>query len=191
MKKISFLIILLITVGYYSCERDDLCPDSTQTTAKLILEAFDLSNQEDNKNIFDLRILGVGKEDDDVLVVKLAGSTTEIVYDGSRDVDVVYLPLRTDADETQFKLRQDYAINDNGTPEDTSDDIIEGNEDIITISYDREELFVSRACGFRTVFKNVTVRIEDDGDTWVKLIQSVNDNQSVEDEANTHFNLFH
>ena len=101
------------------------------------------------------------------------------------------LPLKTTETSTQFKLHQEYAYDNNGTPDDTSDDIISGNEDIITIAYATEEIYVSRACGFKTAFKNVTVNVEDDGDKWIQIIQSVNDNQSVEDETAAHFKIFH
>ena len=67
-----------------------------------------------------------------------------------------------------------------------------GNEDIITITYNTEQEYVSRACGFKTVFKNVLITLDDtDTDRWIDLIQSVDDNQTIEDETTTHFNFFH
>ena len=50
---------------------------------------------------------------------------------------------------------------------------------------------MSRACGYKTIFKNVTLTIEPDSDNWIKSRQPLNDNQSVEDEKETHFNIFH
>ncbi len=172
---------MLFIIGNYSCERDDLCPDTTATTPKLVIESFDISNQEDSKNIFDLRIVGLDREDP--LTVVLAGTESEINYDGSGDFSTVYLPLRTDADETVYRLIQEYA-------EDSEGNQTEGNEDTITISYDREDVYVSRACGFKTVFRNVTISRASDGDEWITLIQATNENQSVEDESEAHFNLF-
>ncbi|GAL77203.1 hypothetical protein JCM19274_4916 [Algibacter lectus] len=79
-------------------------------------------------------------------------------------------------------------------PDDDTDDFLsdESNIDIITINYSRTEVFVSRACGYKTIYENVTVQIESDEDNWIESIQPpLNSNQSVEDETETHFNLFH
>ncbi|WP_338358843.1 DUF6452 family protein, partial [Yeosuana marina] len=104
--------------------------------------------------------------------------------------DSIVLPLKTDATSTQYKLHEDYTYNDNGTPDDTSDDTVGGNEDIITINYSTEEVYVSRACGYKTIFKNVTLTIPKT-DNWIQSKESLTENQSVEDETAAHFKLFH
>lgn len=177
---IAFVISLTI-----SCERDDICAEATPTTPRLIIDLFDLSSQEDSKNVFDLVVIGVGNDE---------------VLDGFFviNTDNIILPLKTEdsgtgevASSTQYILHKEYTFDDNDTPDDTSDDIIGGNPDIITINYSTELVFVSRACGYKTIFQNVTITIEDDGDNWILSRQSINDNQSVEDETTTHFNFFH
>lgn len=172
------MIIPASIVMTISCERDDICPDATPTTPSLILRAYDFSNQENRKNVFGLRIQGINNND--VLTGYNIVTTDSIV-----------LPLRTDTIATQFKLHKEYTFDDNGTPEDTSDDIYGGNEDIITIKYATEQVFVSRACGYKTIFKNVTLTIVPDSNNWIKSRQSANDNQSVEDETAAHFNIYH
>ncbi|MGC6432498.1 MAG: DUF6452 family protein [Jejuia sp.] len=183
IKKLSVFIIILggILIGIYSCERDDLCPETTQTTASVVIETFDALDPEQNKNVFGLRIQGI--DNDEVL------EGYDVVSSGS-----LVLPLRTDADETQYRLHQDYEVDDNDTPDDPSDDIFLGNEDIITITYIREDVYVSRACGYKTVYNNVRIVLQDDSvdtDQWINRIQAENDNQIVENEAETHFKLFH
>ena len=166
-------------IGNFSCERDDICPETTPTTPRLIIDLHDFANQEDKKNVFDFRVQGV--DNDKVLEgYNVIGATDDII-----------LPLRTNTNSTQYKLHIDYAINDNGTPDVTSDDFIDGNEDIITISYSTEDVYVSRACGYKTIFKNVTLTIEPDTDNWIKLKESLIENQSIEDETTTHFILYH
>lgn len=185
MKKVGTLILMLVLVGNYSCERDDLCPASTQTTARLVIEAFDVSLPDDSKNIFGLRIEGLDDEGNGIGVLE--------TYDVVTSSELV-LPLRTDSDVTRYKLHQRYSINDNGTPDNPDDDFEEGNEDIITITYITEDVFVSRACGFKTVFNNVQIRIDVDDiddDEWIRAIQTENDNQIVENEAEAHFILLH
>ncbi|MFD1162420.1 DUF6452 family protein [Hwangdonia seohaensis] len=177
--KYLFLPIMVLVIGITaSCERDDICPESTSTTPSLIIDAFDIDNQEDVKNVFDLVVAGIGNNS------VLPG------YAITRTANLI-LPLKTTEDTTQYVLINEATINDNGTPDDTTDDFYDGNQDIITISYTREEVFVSRACGYKTIFKDVEVVVETDSDNWIQLIQPVNNPQSVEDETATHFNLFH
>lgn len=178
IKRISLAVFLLATVC--TCERDDICPEDVPTTPRLILEFFDVSNQENNKNVPNLRVQGVGNDE------ALSDFT------GSSAVSEVELPLKTDESSTSFSFRRDYAIDDNGTPGDTSDDFVTGNEDIITINYITENVYVSRACGYKTIYKTVNIQFDlDDMDRWIVLAQPLNDNQSIEDETTTHFNFFH
>ena len=181
MKYFKFLFLLaivLMIVISSSCERDDICPDATPTTPSLILRAYDFSNQENRKNIFGLRVQGINNNN--VL------TNYNIVTS-----DSIVLPLRTDTIATQYRLHKEYTFDDNNTPDDTSDDIYGGNEDIITVRYATEQVFVSRACGYKTIFKNVTLTIVQDGNNWILSRQSANDNQSVEDETAAHFNIYH
>lgn len=181
MKYFKFIVIPIIVLAIsmtISCERDDICPESTPTTPRLIIDFYDVSIQEDSKNVFDLVVSGVDNDD---------------ILEGFAFVDTgnIVLPLKTDEDSTQYVLVKNASINDNATPDDNEDDFIEGNYDTITINYTRELLFVSRACGYKTIFNNVTISIVDDADNWILSRESINDNQSVEDETTTHFNLFH
>lgn len=177
--KILFVPVIAIAMGSISCERDDICPESTSTTPRLIIDLYDSENPENTKNVFDLVVIGVGNEDE--------------VLDGYSivDTDQLLLPLKTDDNTTQYRLIEGYSYDDNDTPDDTSDDIVSGNEDIITINYSREQVYVSRACGYKTVFKNVTLTIEPDDDNWIISREPLTDNQSVEDETTTHFNITH
>jgi hypothetical protein len=183
MKYFRFIIIpVLILVGIsLACEPDDICPAATSTTPRLIIDFYDVSNPENPKNVFDFRIEGVGQS------TFLDGkdlSGNDITYDGLSNFDVALLPLKTDANTTQFVLIKDYEFVDGATPP-------KGNRDTITINYSRELVYVSRACGYKTIYKNVTLTIESDDDNWMKSREPLNDNQSVENEFETHFNVTH
>lgn len=167
--KILALVFGIITVFSMGCEPDDICPESTATTPNLIIRFYDISNQDSKKNVFNLRVKGVGNDNPltDYNIV-----TT----------DSIVLPLKTNASGTQYALHKEYSNLDN---------ILGGNEDLITINYSTEQVYVSRACGYKTVFKNVTLTIINDGDNWIQSKESINDNQSVEDEKAAHFKLYH
>ena len=178
MKKITSLLLLFLTLS--SCERDDICEEDKPTTPRLIIDFKDLVNPESPKNVFSFRV-----ED--------ADDSSHYLEDYN-DVKTskAILPLKTTENSTQFALYEDFnEIDDNGTPDDDTDDIDLSNKDIITITYAREDIYVSRACGYKTIFKNVIITVEDDGNNWIQLIQSINDNQSIEDETTTHFNILH
>ncbi|MFL1011633.1 DUF6452 family protein [Flavisericum labens] len=176
--KILFIPVLLIVVMSISCERDDICPESTPTTPRLVIDFLDANNSDNKKNVFDIVVAGVGNENilDDYNFVSAS---------------TLLLPLKTTENSTQFVVFKEADVNDNGTPDDSSDDFVDGNQDVITINYSREQVFVSRACGYKTIFKNVTLTIEPDGDNWMLSRQPLTDNQSVEDETTTHFNITH
>ena len=44
MKKISLFTLFLFIIVNFSCERDDICPESTPTTPSLIIDVFDIDN---------------------------------------------------------------------------------------------------------------------------------------------------
>ncbi|WP_295986695.1 DUF6452 family protein [uncultured Algibacter sp.] len=176
--KVLIIPILLIAMLSISCERDDICPDATPTTPRLIIDLLDALNPGTKKNVFDLVVIGV--DNDDFL--------PDYIF---QDTDDLILPLRTDDNTTEYILIKEASVNDNGTPNDNTDDFVDGNQDRITLNYSREEVFVSRACGFKTIFKNVTLTIVQDGDNWMLSREPLTDNQSVEDETTTHFNISH
>ncbi|MCB0383658.1 MAG: hypothetical protein KDD05_10305 [Psychroserpens sp.] len=181
LKSILYSLIILVATSTISCERDDICPQDVPTTPRLLLEFYDVSNQENIKTVPNLFIQGIGNSE------ALTG------FSGTTGITEVQLPLKTDENSTSFRFIKDYAIDNNGTPNDTSDDFETGNEDIITINYITENVYVSRACGYKTIFKTVNIQFgdEDISERWIVLAQPLNDNQSIEDETTTHFIFFH
>jgi len=166
MKKI--IVLFLLFSAFYSCEKDDICSESTPTTPKLIIRFYDISSQEETKNVTGLRVTAFDENNIEVLISNLNIVTT----------DSISLPLRTDANLTKFVLYKDYV-----------DDVTIGNPDTVTIRYEREDVYVSRACGFRTIFNNLTFSFENDGDNWI-----VNDeviNSLIDNETTAHVKIFH
>lgn len=177
MKKI--IALLLLFSAFYSCEKDDICSETTPTTPKLIIRFYDISSQEETKNVTGLRVTAFDENNTEVLISNLNVVTA----------DSINLPLRTDADLTKFVFHKEYDIDDNDTPNDTSDDIILGNPDTITITYQREDVYVSRACGFKTIFKNLTFSSEIDSDNWIINHEIIN--FTVDNETTAHVKIFH
>ena len=177
--KIIIFPFVLIVILLSSCEKDDICAETTPTTPKIILRFYDITSQDDTKSATGLRVTGLDDNDEEVAISGLSLVTT----------DSINLPLRTDADVTKFIFHKDYGIDDNGTPEDPDDDIVLGNPDVVIISYQREDVYVSRACGFKTTFNNLSFSFEADADNWI--INSEIINTTVENEFTAHVKVFH
>jgi len=134
MKKIytSLLIVLLILSG---CEKDDICAD--ETTPRLIIEFYDLSNPANLKNVLNLK-------------VKAEGATDYIIFNKSLPIDdedrylfsgnKLELPLKINDSITKYRL----ILNSTSTAN--------ANEDCLQFNYTPQNIFVSRACGFKTIF---------------------------------------
>lgn len=123
MKKI--LALLLLTLSFSGCEKDDICTD--ETTPRLVLEFYDDANPANTKNVTNLKIKGEGA----------FGDLDLGTFNG---VSKIYLPLKTTENTTKYSL-----IRNSGSPS--------ANEDFFQFNYTREELFVSRACGYKTIFE--------------------------------------
>lgn len=178
MNRYALSLITICFIALSSCERDDICSATTPTTPNAIITFYDVSNISTLKSVTGLRIIGEGQVD--------ALSTVNVVT-----TDSIAIPLRTTMNSTKYTFHKDYTYDDNGTPEDTSDDVIGGNPDIVTFNYALDEIYVSRSCGYKTIFRNFTIEVEDDGDNWIQTLLNVTDNITIENESQAHINIRH
>lgn len=192
MKKISLIIIFTVTLIFafttQSCERDDICAETTATTPQLIIRFYNVTSQENTKNVTDLRAYGINNSGEEIVIPEVNILTT----------DSIALPLRTEANEVRFVLHRNYAVDNNDTPDDPEDDFETGNPDIITVSYTTEQVYVSRACGFKTIFNDLVFTIEEEVDdpdndlgNWLQQFIITATNNTVDDETAAHINIFH
>ena len=177
-KHILFLLIALTAI-ILSCEKDDICAAETPTTPQLVLRFYDIASQDDTKVVTGL--LAYTFDDMDNVIA--------ILGEGIATRDSIAIPLRTDMNSTNFVLHRDYEIDDNGTPDDETDDIILGNPELITVNYEREDVYVSRACGYKTIFNSISFSVESDTDNWIVNSQIINTN--VENQNAAHVQVFH
>ena len=176
MKKLFLIAILVVLI---SCEKDDICAEGTPTTPQLILEFFDVSDPDTLKNVSQLFVYGLDDADQPMV---LAGQSVS-------NKSQVTVPLRTNVDLTKSVFHMDYEVDDNGTPDDDSDDIVLGNPEVVHINYTREDVYVSRACGYKTIFNGLTATLQPDADNWILNITI--ENETVENETVTHVKIFH
>ncbi len=165
MKKLLFIV--LIAFGFSSCEKDDICSD--ETTPKLILEFFNISDPTSNLNVTNLKVLSNYNDEDKELGTFNA-------------VSKIGLPLLITEDTTTYKL----ILNSTNT--------LVANEDILQFNYARNEVFVSRACGFKMTYQLNSPGgvVHTDGETldqkWIKNI--VIETNSITTANETHIKIY-
>lgn len=169
MKK-TIALILVLSV-FLSCEKDDICSSEVSTTAKLVLRFYDITDQDETKAVPNLLVYGLNDLSEIVLFdhIGLSTSTT----------DSIAIPFRTDINLTRFVLHRDVV----------DGDLTTGNFDIITANYEREDVYVSRACGYKTNFNSLALNLEPDADNWV--INSEILNSTVNNETKAHVKILH
>ncbi|MEL1241437.1 DUF6452 family protein [Flavobacterium flavipallidum] len=178
MKKI-LLLLFVLSFSFSSCEKDDICDANTVTTPRLVITFYDYNNSSIEKNVSNLSIFGDGMEE----AVTFSGST---LINGS----TVSIPLKVNAETTKFHFILNYG---------STNVIVPANEDIITFNYTTKNIYVSRACGYKT---NFTLN-PDTSDTkpfehtdaatpdqkWIQYIAVENSN--IDNENETHLAIYH
>ena len=147
---------------FLGCSRDDICSGETLTTPKLVIVFKNVLNPTEGKAVSGFSIKADYSNDVTVL------ETTS--------TDSIAIPLRTAANETRFRFIQNTDTNSE-------------NIDIVTFNYETNELYVSRACGFKTNYSNLTAEVTDDAVNWIQNI--IIENQLVEDEQEAHITILH
>jgi hypothetical protein len=136
MKKIiAFLLILGFASS--SCEPDDICDPATPTTPRMLIKFYNFNIPSEQKNVDNLKVIGEGMTEGVVLSPTATGDAKYLANGNS-----ILLPLKTDADIVKYKFILHYG--------DKNPLLV--NEDNFEFKYTRENIYVSRACGFKTIF---------------------------------------
>lgn len=172
MKKI-ILLVFALALSFSSCEKDDICDANTPTTPRLVISFYDFLNPSVLKNVTNLKVVG-------------EGMPSGVLFNGSEtsSANTISIPLKTVGTNTTYRFTLNYG-NSNPTLVD---------EDIIKFDYSTKELFVSRACGYKTNFTLDPTNPYTHTDPvapnqkWMKFI-SVEKNNIV-NENETHIKIF-
>lgn len=175
MRKIFIVLALVSGAAFLSCEKDDICPESTPTTPSMVVEFFNAENTSVNKPITGLKYFVEGMTD----TITISGSATEI-----------RVPLRTDATSTKWGFIY------TSTPTGSTDPVL--NTDFIEFKYTTQQTYISRACGFKTTFlldANTTpnpnpVLTDAPGESSLWILDLDVEKNNIEDENETHISLY-
>lgn len=189
MKKLSYigiicLVILTATLSF-SCEKDDICPEGTLTTPRLVIDFFDASVTDDDipKNVTNLWVEAVNPNIND------EGNLVSPIQTSAGDVSTISIPLRTLENSTEYQFISGYETDEDGN-------IIAGNVDIITFNYETSEIFLSRACGFATNYRlnedGTGAVVTADTDNWINTTTGIDIARfTIQDETIAHVKIYH
>lgn len=163
MQRLAIAFLLLLTVSIYAgCTVDDICSEETQTTPNMVIS---FANN---------RISGVAKPLDSLKITNL--DYDKVVWNAP--ADTIGIPLSTESESSTYSFT---ILKDNIT-----------YTNIYQFDYNLEEVYVSRACGYKMRYNNLeaeSIPNEDSTSTWVKNITVLN--SIVEDEKNAHITILH
>jgi len=176
MKKIVFITLsLLLALSFWNCEKDDICAEGTPTTPRVIIEFYDAANPTVLKNVTNLRVEEFGTGEGVVFNENLPEtSPARFLTNGNK----IAIPLKTFADITQL----DFILNHADASE---------NTDTNTFNYGRIEEYISRACGFKTLFylnETNPIELTADGNNWIQNIEVLQPN--IENENEVHVKIY-
>lgn len=163
MKKI--FLLLLASFFFSGCEKDDICDAATPTTPKVVIEFYDIANPTVLKNVVNLGVI--------------APSFTNGF--GFANASSIKVPLKTFQDSSVLYFIQ------NGSAEPTSDD----NSDEVTFNYTRRTEFVSRACGYKTLYTLDAINpvtVTPDANNWIQNV--IVSQPNIENENETHVKIY-
>lgn len=177
----SFLVVcllLLFVQPFAFCEKDDICEPSVEKTPLLVIQFFDKDNIQNPKNVNDLLITGSDFINDQ--------EPLSLIFD---EVSEIKIPLKVNQDETEYYFYLNY----------NNADVALRNTDKVVIKYTRDDIYISRACGFKTYFELDFLNpfdfseVEDNNTNfptgsslWINQINIINTEINQDDEAHIY-----
>ncbi|MEE9409273.1 MAG: DUF6452 family protein [Polaribacter sp.] len=161
MKK-TLLFISFFVILFSACEKDDFCVQNP-VTPQLVLSFYNNTNRETLKSAQRLSVWAEGKD------------TLETYI--SQRKDSIFIPLNTLATQTIYHLK----INN-----------IDGkkvNNKIatLTINYTPQEEYVSRSCGYKVIFNDVSFSTDN---SWI-LDFTPTTLTTIDNQDEAHVQIFH
>ncbi len=172
--KTFYIGILGLVFGalFWACEKDDTCADQTLTPYLIIrfMESDDADNPDD---VVDLQITYIGEDE--------VTDPNQDVFSSPQTTDSITLSLPTFKDRAVFAFKQNFnAIDDTNTEIDT-----------IEFTYSRTNEYISRACGFKTLYSNFQANIIRGPGNNGFITSEIVEQNTIEDEEEAHLRLLH
>ncbi|MCL6220203.1 DUF6452 family protein [Zunongwangia pacifica] len=191
--KRQFFLGFLCLLVFAGCQRDDICPETVDTTPMLVINFYNNTTREPRTSV-NLTVREVGREPLDMLLYRENRQTIRI-------------PLKTGENSTKLEFIYDGPVyNEKGEIVEDEDNNLETNTDIIEFTYNPEEEYINRACSFKVNYLNIDYITEggEDG-RWISSMRFLtnnittdnfgndnedDDNGDEEDAPTAHLNIF-
>ena len=159
---IKHLHFLVLTLFFLSCEKDDICIESEIGTPRIILSFYDKTNKTLKKPVENLLIKGIERED------------TLDIFSG----DSIAIPLRNNSNFSKYE----FILNSGGE---------NSNNDTIHFEYSRYDLYINRACGFKSnyILNDPPAKLFNIDSPWIEQILKLKD--TILNENNAHLAIYH
>ena len=166
-KKFFFFGLLVSLLA--ACQKDDICPETAETTPLLIIRFYDFEDNSKLKNATGLNLIAEGQ--------------TDSLFTEAQTTDSIAIPLKTFQNYTHYQ----FIVHSDEDP----DDEFPPNSDRLEFSYFPKEEYVSKACGFKTNFLDFhALKVAEPNDeNWIKNI--VVEQTTIENETRAHLSVFH
>lgn len=164
MKKIWFVSLCIFV--FLACEKDDICAGGESVTPNIVIDLYDQIEPENLKQA--VKIAAVAN-----------GFTDTLFFERTSKIE---LPLQINTNATDWNLTL-YEL----TP--TNDTIFKKDE--LKFTYTTEALYVSKACGYKTIFHefNAVKSPNTTNDSWIKSIHKVTN--EITTNNNAHIQLYY
>lgn len=170
MNKLKYLFVVFMGIICFSaCEKDDICIEGD--TPQLVIRFYDIENPTEFKAVSALRVVGAGKD------------VTVNTFSDRSALDSIAIPLNPGESISEFLFISDSA--------DDEDGFEAGNIDGLNFSYEVQEKFVGRACGFIANYDNLTSVVTADTENWIQNIEITKALVQTEDTLSAHVKIFH
>ncbi|NIJ45112.1 hypothetical protein FHR24_001551 [Wenyingzhuangia heitensis] len=157
MKKLLFSLLIITTFIGFNSCQDEFCLDNT--TPSLVIEFYNNTERDSLKEI-------------DLIVW---ANSKDTIFNGTvSKTGNLSLPLDTQNTFVVYHLSM-------------QDELGNGTVDDLTINYTTEDIFVSQACGFKSIYNNVTTTTTKNN--WI--LDSETTKQSINDETEAHVKIYH
>ena len=176
MKRISFTTLsLLLTLSFWKCEKDDICADGTPVTPRVVIEFYDATATGSLKNVTNLRVEEISTGNGVIFNKNL---TLDNPARYLTNANTIAIPLKSFDTTSAFEFKFNYS---NGSE----------NTDVVTFSYTTKNEYISRACGYKTIFQlNPTnaVVLTPDAINWIRNIVVTQSN--IDNENEIHVKIY-
>ena len=134
-------------------------------------------------------------EKDDICIDETTPSLIMLFYNNDSQTELKQIKLDSVWVKDQIKIEEyvNVSIDSIAIPIDLNNNfttyIIENNtvKDTVKFSYTKNDVFVSRSCGYKTIFNDL--QIDSNTTNWIKNI-SIN-NSTIDNETSAHISIFH